>query len=391
MKSKYTNSKNINSVPTCIDLFSGAGGLTLGFCQAGGLPIAAVDNDPDSVETYKNMFPMSEEVFCGDIKQWHPKNNYKKKVDVVIGGPPCQGFSLARGLRFVDDPRNHLYKEFVRLVKVFQPEWFVLENVQGITNIGGGIILKQIYEDFNNIGYTVTHRVINMAEYGVPQLRKRAVFVGNKYGKQFAWPETTHIKHNGNGQLTLNNHKTYRTIHNAVSDLPWELGNYFAHRANSKMRGPRNRNVFTDPAFTLRVRGDEFAFCEIPANKAFVPDSIPNEDKFYYLPIIDEYQELMREDPPSWIKNHNKAKTISGKNKILKGTRRLAIREQARLQSFPDWFKFCGRPYSQSRQIGNAVPPMFARQLFEAIFQQSIDQKALEQPLQHAEIPLPVQ
>lgn len=368
---KYINPKKNNSVPICIDLFSGAGGLTLGFCQAGGLPIAAVDNDPDSIETYKQMFPMCEEIFCGDIEQWKPNNTYKKNVDVVIGGPPCQGFSLARGLRFVDDPRNHLYKEFVRLVATFQPKWLVLENVQGITNIGGGIILKQIYEDFNAIGYTLTHRVINMAEYGVPQLRKRAVFVGNRFGKEFQWPETTHSKKPKNGQMQLNSHRDYRAIHEAISDLPWALGSYFAHRANSKMRGPRNRNVFTEPAFTLRVRGDEFAFCEKPAEKAFIPDSIPDESDFYYLPMSSDYQKMMREVPPPWIKNFQKPRQVDRKNEVLKGTRRLSTREQARLQSFPDWFQFYGRPYSKGRQIGNAVPPLFAKQLFESIFKQS--------------------
>lgn len=379
----YINPKKNNSVPICIDLFSGAGGLTLGFCQAGGLPIAAVDNDPDSVETYKQMFPMCEEIFCGDIEQWKPNNTYKKNVDVVIGGPPCQGFSLARGLRFVDDPRNHLYKEFVRLVATFQPKWLVLENVQGITNIGGGIILKQIYEDFNAIGYTLTHRVINMAEYGVPQLRKRAVFVGNRFGKEFQWPATTHSKRPKNGQMQLNSHQDYRAIHEAISDLPWALGSYFAHRANSKMRGPRNRDVFTEPAFTLRVRGDEFAFCEKPAEKAFIPDSIPDESDFYYLPISSDYQKIMREVPPPWIKKFEKPRQVDRKNEILKGTRRLSTREQARLQSFPDWFQFYGRPYSKGRQIGNAVPPLFAKQLFEAMFKQSIeeiDQQKTAQP-----------
>lgn len=377
MTNKYYNPKKNKTSPICIDLFSGAGGLTLGFCQAGGLPIAAVDNDSDSIETYKQMFPMCEEVFCGDIEQWNPNNTYKKNVDLVIGGPPCQGFSLARGLRFVDDPRNHLYKEFVRLVNTFQPKWLVLENVQGITNIGGGVILKQIYEDFNAIGYTLTHRVTNMAEYGVPQLRKRAVFVGNRFGKKFQWPKTTHSKKDKNGQMLLNSHRNYRTVHAAISDLPWALGSYFAHRANSKMRGPRNRDVFTEPAFTLRVRGDEFAFCENPAEKAFIPDSIPDESDFYYLPINDNYQKMMRENPPLWIKNYKKPREVEKKNDILKGTRRLSIREQARLQSFPDWFQFHGRPYSKSRQIGNAVPPLFAKQLFEAIFKQTPEEKSL--------------
>ena len=150
--------------PTCIDLFSGAGGMSLGFLMAGGNPIGAVDNDKDSIRTYQKLFPKAPDVFLGDIEEWKPKENLSG-VDVIIGGPPCQGFSLARGLRFVDDPRNHLYKNFVRAVDYSKPSWFVMENVQGITNIGKGIVLQQILEDFENIGYSLEYKVVNMAEY----------------------------------------------------------------------------------------------------------------------------------------------------------------------------------------------------------------------------------
>ena len=151
--------------PTCFDLFSGAGGLSVGFAMAGGEPLGAVDIDSDSISTYKRNFPMAEDVACCPIESWQPSTK-PGKVDVIIGGPPCQGFSLARGLRFLDDPRNHLYKYFIHLVGVYRPKWIVMENVEGITNIGGGIILEQILEDFANIGYQIECRIINMALYG---------------------------------------------------------------------------------------------------------------------------------------------------------------------------------------------------------------------------------
>lgn len=364
LENRYFQKKR--NPPTCIDLFAGAGGLTLGFCQAGGVPVAAVDHDLDSTETYKRMFPMCKDVFCGNIQDWDPKHLEGSKIDVIIGGPPCQGFSLARGQRFVDDPRNTLYKDFVRLVKQFSPNWFVMENVQGITNIGDGIILRQIYEDFEEAGYLLDHKVINMAEFGVPQSRKRTVFVGNKLGKKFVWPEATHKNSEQTSPLP-----TFRTIIEAVGDLPWPKGQFLAHRANSQMRGPRNRNIATQPAFTLRVRGDEFAFCQKPATSAFIPDIIPDESDFYYQPINSDYQKIMREPAPWWITDYKKPKQLKKHQQRLKGTRRLAIREQARLQSFPDWFQFSGRPYSKSSQIGNAVPPLFAKQLFTAILQQN--------------------
>ena len=367
LNGKERTSKKPNK-PQCVDLFAGAGGLTLGFFLAGGTPIAAVDNHKDSMATYKKMFPMVKETFLGNIEEWIPQMQLND-LDAVIGGPPCQGFSLARGLRFVDDPRNRLYKYFVDFVKKFQPKWFVMENVQGITNIGKGSILREIYQDFSDIGYVIDHRVINMADYGVPQKRKRAIFVGNRLNREFIWPNPTHIPRTKKQPLLLDSINEYVTVFDALSDLPWPMGNYFSHRANSKMRGPRNRNVYTEPAFTLRVRGDEFALCEHPAEGAFSPDPLPDVD-FSYRPIANEFRMLMREDAPSWIENTT-IPIVNDPPKTLKGTRRLSVREQARLQSFPDWFEFAGTPYNQSRQIGNAVPPLFAKKLFLSIFQQS--------------------
>lgn len=337
-----------------IDLFAGAGGLTLGLVNAGGTPIAAVDHDLDSTLTFAKMFPMCKDVFHGDIEVWTP--NIKDDVDIIIGGPPCQGFSLARGQRFLNDPRNHLYKEFVRIVSHLRPKWIVIENVPGITNIGDGAILDQIYEEFAAIGYWLDHKIINMAEYGVPQTRRRAVFVGSRITTKFEWPLTSRTKEN------------YVTIREALNDLPWELGTYFSHRANSQMRGPRNRRVDEDAAFTLRVRGDEFAFCKRPATGAFAPNLLPQADVAYH-PVTSQYQKLMRRKAPHEVKSQRIPAATQPK-KDFKGTRRLAVREMARLQSFPDWFEFSGTQYSQAKQIGNAVPPLFAEQLFKAIFAQ---------------------
>lgn len=366
--SKYSN--NYKNSPKFVDLFCGAGGLSLGCSQAGGIPVAALDSNEDSIETYKKMFSVCKDVQCTKIEEWVMKAD-PCSIDIIIGGPPCQGFSLARGKRFEDDPRNSLYKYFVNTVEKVQPKWIVMENVPGIISIGKGSILEQIYQDFEEIGYKLTHKIINMAEYGVPQARKRTIFVGNNMGKDFTWPEPQYIPmKKGESEWTEAN---FRTVNMAIGDLPWPKGNYFSHRANSQMRGPRNRDVNTQPAFTLRVRGDEFAFCEEPATGAFVPGDCPKLEMQYY-PCENEFQQSMREKPPRWIKNYEMPKVVKkGKKEPLKGTRKLSIREQARLQTFPDWFEFSGSPYSQSRQIGNAVPPLFARVLFTKIIEQLDD------------------
>lgn len=354
--------------PTCFDLFSGAGGLSIGFAMAGGVPVGAVDIDQDSISTYKRNFPMAIDVACCPIETWQPKTK-PGKVDVIIGGPPCQGFSLARGLRFLDDPRNHLYKYFINLVGIYKPRWIVMENVEGITNIGGGFILEQILEDFANIGYHVDWKIVNMALYGVPQLRKRAIFVGNKHGVSFKWPETKYYdtrKKKAEQSLFADDLQPFNSVNSVLSDMLLAQGNYFSHRANAQMRGPRNRNAHSEPAFTLRVRGDEFALCEHPAESAFIPGPVPTEEILYTDPK-NELQEMLRYNIPSWVKPEKVSRTSRRNLPVLKGTRRLTIKEQARLQTFPDWVKFEGRVTSQARQIGNAVPPMFAAQLFSEI------------------------
>ena len=358
---KYNKRKR----PKCIDLFSGAGGLSLGFLMAGGEPMGAVDNDSDSIDTYRAMFPNARNVHYGDISTWGLNENLRD-IDVIVGGPPCQGFSLARGLRFADDPRNHLYKEFVRVVDLIRPSWIVMENVQGITNLDGGAVLTQILEDFHAIGYELEYKVVNMAEYGVPQLRKRAIFVGNSVGEKFCWPEP--LYKNKKSKIDMFSHllPNFVSVNDALSDLKLPRGNYFSHRANSKMRGPRNRCAHSEPAFTLRVRGDEFALCNEPAQSSFIPGPCPDEPSSYSR-VENEVQAYFRHQPPKWIKSADE-KFTKGRAKMVDGTRKLTIREQARLQSFPDWFSFHGTRYSKSRQIGNAVPPLFAYHMFRSIF-----------------------
>jgi len=356
------------NTPTCFDLFCGAGGLSVGFAMAGGMPVGAVDNDRDSLETYKKHFPLAEDVSCCQIEDWNPSTK-PGKVDVVIGGPPCQGFSLARGRRFLDDNRNHLYKYFVEVVKNYYPKFFVMENVEGITNIAGGVILEQILEDFSRIGYDVDYRVINMAEYGVPQLRKRAIFVGHQAGLTFSWPSPSLIdprKKTKNIDLFSGEILPFNSVNSAISDLVLPEGNYFSHRANAQMRGPRNRCAHTMPAFTLRVRGDEFALCEEPATSAFIPGPAPSEEIEFREPQ-NQLQAFLRNFRPRWIQTEKCAINQVKNFPKLSGTRRLTIREQARLQTFPDWFQFEGPISSKARQIGNAVPPLFGYQLFSQI------------------------
>ena len=176
---------------TFIDLFAGCGGLSLGFEKAGFKSLLAIDHWQDALDTYaKNR--KNARTLCADLANIDPnqvKKDYQiSEVDVIVGGPPCQGFSLA-GKRIIDDERNKLYKSFVSFVKTFSPKAFVMENVPNILSIGGGLVKDSIFSDFEQLGYHVTVKVLLASDYGVPQNRKRAVFVGFLKDQLFEYPK----------------------------------------------------------------------------------------------------------------------------------------------------------------------------------------------------------
>jgi DNA (cytosine-5)-methyltransferase 1 len=167
-----------------VDLFSGSGGLSLGFEWAGFKCLVANDNFKDASETYKHNFPDTDFVFGDITKEVTKKVIYKllaekEKVDLVVGGPPCQGFSNA-GKRLIDDPRNQLYKEFISVVTNTNPKIVIMENVEGLLSMDKGAVIADIRKDLEDLGYFVEARKLNAAEYGVPQRRKRVIIIGSK-------------------------------------------------------------------------------------------------------------------------------------------------------------------------------------------------------------------
>ena len=169
-----------------ISLFCGAGGLDLGFKKQGFKIEFANDIDNDSCLTYKNNF--KEEVLCKDIKDID-SSIVPDNCDVVLGGFPCQGFSVANNKRYIDDPRNYLYREMLRIIQDKQPKVFVGENVKGMLSLGRGKAFKQIQEDFNDIGYNVEAKQLNTADFGVPQNRHRIIIIGNNIGVNNIFPD----------------------------------------------------------------------------------------------------------------------------------------------------------------------------------------------------------
>ncbi len=292
-----------------VSLFSGAGGLDLGLHKAGHDIIWAIDIDKDAVHTYAEN--ISNNIHLGDVTTIDFSS--LPNCDVIVGGFPCQGFSVANMRRDVSDERNLLYKSFYNAIKNKKPRFFIAENVKGILSLGKGVVVSQIIEDFKEAGYRVNLTLVNMADYGVPQTRQRVIFLGERTDltdSHFVLPGKTHSK---DGKSL----PRWVSMKDALSHFPEpsEKSPYPNHVCSSYKISVRNftghRPSDPDkPSPTILARG----------NGGGGVVAIPHYN----------------------------------------GTRRLTIRESAAIQTFPDNFVFTGSMNSCYRQIGNAVPVHFA-------------------------------
>lgn len=333
-----------------IDLFCGCGGLSKGFEMAGFEIKIAIDMWKDAVRTY-NHNHNKEVAVCEDIHNWDDVflENLLRDNDVIgiIGGPPCQGYSTV-GTRDVNDPRNHLYKEYCRIVEKVQPEFFVIENVKGLVTLSGGAFKEDIISRFSKLGYHVSFQVLNAADYGVPQNRYRAFFIGMK-NKEFIFPEALGDK---------------VTTKEAIGDLP-------------SLNGPEKVESYSCKPFTdfqKQMRGET----DILLNHEGTNHSQQTIDVISMIGDGGRIKDLPKE---YWeIRKYNKAfermRSTGQSNTVDTGHRNYfhysenripSVRENARLQSFPDGFEFLGSKTSQYKQVGNAVPPLLAYAVAKAI------------------------
>ena len=202
-----------------IDLFSGVGGLAQGFKETKKFnTLLANDVDKDMCEAFKLNFPKTE-VICDNIANIPFKKIVKKKVDVIIGGPPCQAYSTS-GKRLLDDKRAYLYHEYYRSLKELKPSIFLYENVRGLLSMNNGKLFIELKNLFSSLGYKISAEVLNAADYGVPQNRQRVIIVGTLGNRKFEYPEPTHGNEHNNLDL-FNNKKKQLTLEDAISDLPF--------------------------------------------------------------------------------------------------------------------------------------------------------------------------
>lgn len=312
-----------------IDLFSGAGGLSCGLTMAGYTPVASVEIMPEAVATYKYNFVeqkgFSENVQVRDIRDESIKQELysavaNKHIHLIVGGFPCQGFSMA-GHRVITDPRNNLYLEMLEIVKRIQPDYVVMENVEGLRSMLDGKVETKIISDYKEAGYNVNVTVLNSADYGVPQIRKRVIFIGNKHGLKNYYPKPIFSPEN------------YVTLGEGIERF---------------MSIPENKQI--NHTFTHH------------SEKMMQRISAVPEGQSLYGNYSDAWKKSPWDKPSCTVKENH-----GGVNIHPKLPRVLTPRELAALQSFPDDFIFQGSKKWQLVQIGNAVPCLLGKAIGLAV------------------------
>lgn len=357
---------------TAIDLFCGAGGLSAGLEWAGFQVLAGNDLFEAAGETFSNTHKGASFLNCPiqDVtidKLKKVTGLAKGELSVLVGGPPCQAYSVYNHQRGMHDERSTLFREYLRIVEGMRPEWFVMENVTGIFSVGGGSALKAIQQEMGALGYRFEFKTLKAEEYGVPQERRRVVFIGNRIGAEIRHPEPTH----GEGRLPL------VTIRDAIGDLPFlENGEDIGRMQYGS--GPQSE-------FQRMMRGDQ----QTVANHSAPRLGAMNVARMAHIPPGGSWRDIPFDLLPAGMKrakrsDHTKrygrmtwegqSCTILTKCDIHWGAylhpdqnRAISVREAARLQSFPDWFEFSGSRTDQYIQVGNAVPPLLGKAIGDTV------------------------
>jgi DNA (cytosine-5)-methyltransferase 1 len=379
MKNKFTS----------IDLFAGVGGLSLGLQNAGFQTLFANEFDSEIGESFQNNFKdtnvLIEDIRNIDLKKISSQFSIKKDVDLIVGGPPCQGFSMANRKRIENDERNLLFLEFVRFVKHFQPKCFLIENVLGMKseNIIHGsdewLVMDSMQSYFNELGYTISFKMFKSEEHGVPQMRRRVIVIGTrlknkrdklnlgeigKLKKQYLSKDEVMKEKIEKNSLTLfdieSNYPNPINVWSAISDLPSLKSGEFCDEYYDKPT--------TDYQKKMRLNSkDLFNHEATPHSKDVIQriKMIKQGQNFQSLP---EELQTKSHHSGAWgrLEKNGLSPTITTRfdtpstGRVIHpvDNRTLTVREAARIQSFPDNFKFYGSRTSQGKQVGNSVPPL---------------------------------
>lgn len=322
-----------------VDLFSGAGGFQIGFEKEGFETILSTDFDEDCEKVHKENRPdvpfLRMDIHDLSLELLNQYVSPETNIDVLIGGPPCQGFSTIGkrvssdpDKRTAFDPRNTLFREYIRVLNYLQPKFFLMENVQGLLTRDKGKIFKEIQETFENTGYEFNYVILNAADYGVPQIRNRVFFFGNRVGVKMEPPAS-----NCDGT----EEHPYKTVGEAIGDLA-DLPDDIDFNHVALKHGDINLK----------------RYALIPEGGRLPEDQLPEE--LYRKNFGNTFKRLHRDKPSlTMVPGHNAFPIHPWLN------RSLTVREAARIQTFPDDYVFVGPRQKQCMQVGNAVPPVMAQ------------------------------
>jgi len=380
--------KNQLNKLTLVDLFAGAGGLSCGLEMAGFMPVLANEYISQYANTYRLNHPDTE-VIVDDIREVSNDTFLDRsglspgELDLLAGGPPCQGFSINAPIRSLEDDRNHLFKEFIRVADVFRPKNVLIENVTGIVSLGKGTVVEQIYKELEALGYCVKHRILFAGHYGIPQMRFRTIFIATKGNGEIEFPRpeyATEANANFTGakQLCLVHHplfdnalKSANTVGHALAGLPSIL--------SKDSSGVFEYTTPPQSEFEEYLREQSDTITSHLCNRL----APINLERLKHIPQGGSWRDIPFELLPNGLKrarrsDHTKrygrlhpdglCSTVLTKCDPHWGSffhpyedRVLSVREAARIQSFPDRYKFTGTTTQQYAQVGNAVPALLAR------------------------------
>ena len=329
-----------------LDLFSGCGGLSCGFADQGFEIIAGLDHWDDALLTFSRNHPNSDAIKADLAKSMDWRGLFSTEVDVIVGGPPCQGFSIS-GKRDPDDDRNSLYQAFVEAVRELAPLFFVMENVPNLQSMRKGAFAEAIRQDFEELGYDVHSRVLLASDFGVPQKRKRVFFIASKNSLN-GLPTKTHG--------TMDETKLDNNLHKHENAINW-IAKFDSDEYFEKEELTTGKKYYRE-------------LCQIPPGKNYFaltkrdnhPNPVFEPNKRFWSFLLKLHPNL-----PSW--------TIAAQPGPWVGplhwnNRRLRVPEIAALQTFPDDYKFYGSRRSIQKQIGNAVPILMAKSVVRFLIDQ---------------------
>ncbi len=388
--------------PIAIDLFAGAGGLSLGFEQAGFDVVAAVEFDPVHAAVHEYNFPLCN-VICSDINDVNGTILRDKAeigdrdIDVVIGGPPCQGFSMI-GKRILSDPRNDLIEQFIRIVGELRPKYFVMENVAGLTVGDHGKILENAINAFNEMGYDTNEpRILQAMEYGVPQSRRRLFLIGAREGLDVPeYPQPITTGRSFTGELENEKLPPCPSVEDAIGDLP-DVDEFESLVKRDWVRTKR----FGEPSKYARAMREMEDSEEIHSRpRTYDPNVLTSSMRTKHTKAsIDRFKKTnpgetekvsrFKKLHPDGVSNTLRAGTASDHGAYTaprpihpKYPRVITVREAARLHGYPDWFRFHATKWNGFREVGNSVPPPLAKAVGSSIFDKLGARHETEEPIE---------